>query len=553
MLRNLSVKLSHVSRYKNLLALLWKYGREGTEFRSQYEPLLHEEEVATDADEDQEPCKAEQLASDLEQLGPTFVKLGQLLSTRPDFLPPRYAEALSRLQDRVGEISFEEVREVVREELGQDPEAIFAHFDPQPLAAASLSQVHAAKLPDGRDVVVKVQRPGIRRTVIGDLDALEKIADFFDAHPPGGRPINVREVFDQFRRSILQELNFEKEAQNLEIMRKQLREFPLVRLPQPIETCSSPRVLTMERIDGCKVTDLETSSDKGGELAEALFSAFLHQVLVEGFFHADPHPGNVFLTRSGEVALIDLGMTARLTERNRELLVQLLLAISEGDADVAAKNALAMSEYDERSDPAQFRRAMADLIMQQQDAKIGELQVGNVVLEITLLAARCGVRVPAQMSLLGKMLLNLDRVGKRLDPGFDAPASIRHNAHQILRKRMMKNLAPGNLLARLVEAKEVIQWLPDRLNAILEALAENRMKIHVEALDERELIRGFQKIANRITIGVILAAVILAGAMMMEIETGWTLFGYPGLAISLFLLAVIGAAVLVIQILIQDQ
>jgi len=547
------VKLSHISRYKNLLSLLWKYGREGMEFRSQYEPLLSEEEVATDAEANEAPRKAEELASDLEQLGPTFVKLGQLLSTRPDFLPPRYAEALSRLQDRVGEISLEEVRTVIREELGDDPETVFAHFDPQPLAAASLSQVHAATLPDGQPVVVKVQRPGIRRTVIGDLDALEKVADFFEAHPPGGKSINVREVFDQFRHSILSELNFEKEAQNLETMRRQLEEFPLVRLPQALEAYSSPRVLTMEQIEGCKVTDLDARSEKGDELAEALFSAFLHQVLVEGFFHADPHPGNVFLTKSGEVALIDLGMTARLTERNRELLVQLLLAISEGDADVAAKNALAMSEYDEKSDPAQFRRAMADLIMQQQDAKVGDLRVGNVVLEITLLAARCGIRVPAQMSLLGKMLLNLDRVGKRLDPDFDAPASIRRNAHRILRKRMMKNLAPGNLLARLVEAKEVVQWLPDRLNAILEALAENRMKIHVEALDERELIRGFQKIANRITIGVILAAVILAGAMMMEVETGWTLFGYPGLAISLFLLAVIGAAILVVQILMQDQ
>jgi len=291
----ISLKPQHLNRYRQIAWIFMKYGRSDlVKTTGLSEALSAEQQIPPE-----EKAKAEELAADLEQLGPTFIKMGQLLSTRVELLPPPYLEALSRLQDKVEPFSFGEVEKIVNEELGVRLSKAFSQFEDQPMAAASLGQVHRAVLRDGRPVAVKVQRPNIRERMVEDFEALEDIAEFFDKHTELGQRYEFCNLLDQFRRSLLQELDYRQEASNLRTMREQLRDFPRVIVPAPIPDYCTSRVLTMEFVPGKKITELNPLGRMefdGTALAEELFRAYLEQILVDGFFHADPHPGNVFIT-----------------------------------------------------------------------------------------------------------------------------------------------------------------------------------------------------------------------------------------------------------------
>jgi predicted unusual protein kinase regulating ubiquinone biosynthesis (AarF/ABC1/UbiB family) len=502
------------------------------------------------------PPQASELATDIEKLGPTFVKLGQLLSTRADFIPPMYAQALSRLQDDVQPFSYEEVEAIVAVELGARVSKAFSDFERKPLAAASLGQVHRAALRDGRPVAVKVQRPGIREKMAEDLDAMQEIAEFFDAHTEVGHRYNFTMIIEELRKSLMRELDYRIEAGNLHTFRARLRKFERIIIPEPVDDYSTGRVLTMDYIAGRKITRLGPLARlefDGAELADELFQAYLQQILVDGVFHADPHPGNVFLTEDRRIALIDLGMVGRIGPRMQEQLLRLLLGLSEGRSDDAAESALRMGEPREDFDELQFRRRIGDLVGQQQQATLDQIQVGRVVLEVNQIAAETGIRVPSELTMLGKTLLNLDLVGRSLDRTFDPNESIRRNAADILQKRMVRDLSPNTFFATLLDAKEFIERLPARMNQVLDLIAANKIRVKVDAIDELALITGLQKIANRITLGLVLAALIIAAALMMRVETKFRLFGYPGFAMLFFLGATGGVIALVINILSSDR
>ena len=481
-------------------------------------------------------------------MGPTFIKLGQLLSTRADFLPPAYIHALTRLQDNIAPFSFEEIDAIVTHELGVRISKAFSNFEIKPLAAASLGQVHRAWLRDGRAVVVKVQRPGIREIIAEDLDALEDIAQFLDKHTEWGKRYRFVET--------LEELDYRQEARNLLTLNVNLKNFHRIVVPIAIEDFTTSRVLTMEYISGQKVTSLSPLARMelmGAELAEELFRAYLQQILVDGFFHADPHPGNVFITDDHRVALLDLGMTGRIAPRLQENLLQLLLAVSEGRSDDAATVAIKIGEVTEQFEETSFRNRVAALVGAQQAATLEQMQVGRVVLEITQASAESGLRLPAELTMLGKTLLNLDLVGRTLDPQFDPNASIRRNGATMLQERLWKALSPGNLFGGMLELKDLLMRLPGRVNQILDVVARNDLKVKVDAIDEIVLIEGMQKVANRITVGLILAALIVGAALMMRIDSSFRLFGYPGLAILCFMGAGGGGLVLIINILMHDR
>jgi predicted unusual protein kinase regulating ubiquinone biosynthesis (AarF/ABC1/UbiB family) len=288
-------------------------------------------------------------------------------------------------------------------------------------------------------------------------------------------------------------------------------------------------------------------------LADELFRAYLDQILVHGFFHADPHPGNVLITTDGRLALIDLGMVARLVPRMQDSLLQILLAISEGRGDEAAALAERMGRKAETYDAQTFRRSVGDLVARHETARLKDIQVGKIVLQITHTSAECGIRAPRELTMLGKALLNLDEVARTLDPDFDPNEKVRERAAEVMRERLKQSLSPGNIFSSMLELKEFAERLPRRVNDILDRVANNEMTLRVDTIDEKYLMEGFQKIANRITTGLVLAALIIAGALVMRIETAWTLFGYPGLAIILFLAACAGGFWLVITILFRDE
>jgi len=546
-----SLKAQHVPRYARIARLLLAHSH-AADLRDPALPLGDDGDGALSGDAERD---AAALADDLEAMGPTFVKLGQLLSTRADLLPPAYLDALARLQDDVAPIGFDVVEQVVEREVGHRLSKAFASFDHEPLATASLGQVHRAALRDGRPVAVKVQRPGVRDQVVEDMDVLGELAAFLDERTRAGRRFGFGDMVREFRASLLAELDYRREASNLRLLGECLAGHDRIVVPQPVDDYTTSTVLTMELVDGRNVASLGPLAQQelaGGALADALFDAYLHQVLVHGFFHADPHPGNVLVTADGRLALVDLGMVARVEPALQDRLVRLLLAVSEGRGGDAAAVLADLAVATERYDPATFRRRITELVQQNQAVTTEQLQAGRVVGELARIAGESGLRPPSELTMLGKALLNLDQVAAHLDPGFDPNDAIRRHVAGILRERMRQSASPGNVLAAALEAKEFAEKLPGRVNKVMDALAEGHLTLHVKGIDEAELMRGIQKLANRVTTGVVVAALIVGAAMIMRIETGAELFGYPALAIVLFLLAALAGVWLVTSSLLND-
>ncbi len=547
----ISIKPEHLKRYRDIALLIARYGRPGLVKEAGLEAAGVDVTRNGHAEAD-----AESLAADLEKLGPTFIKLGQVLSTRYDLLPAVYVDALARLQDHVAPFPFEEVERTVNSELGIRMSKAFSEFDRRPLAAASLGQVHRARLRDGRRVAVKVQRPHIRETIADDLDALDQIASWLDEHTDFGRERRLKGMLDEFRKSVMRELDYRREAQNLITLRTNLESFELILVPRPVDDFTTGRVLTMDYVDGTKITTLSPVVRlelPAAEMADELFKAYLKQILVDGFFHADPHPGNVFVTRDHRLALLDLGMVAFIPPQMQSALTQLVLAISEGRSDDVAGYALEVSQRTAAFDEHGFARAVTDLVALEQNPALGNIEVGKIVLAVLNASGRYGVMLPPELGMLGRALLNLDQVGKVLDPDFDPNRAVREHAAEIIRQRLMQSVSPGRLFQNVIEVKDFAERLPGRVNRILESLASNELQIRVVAFDEDKLLSGFHKIANRITIGIVIAALVIGAAMLMRVSTRFQILGYPGVAMICFFLAAMGGLLLMLQILRDDR
>jgi ubiquinone biosynthesis protein len=314
--------------------------------------------------------------------------------------------------------------------------------------------------------------------------------------------------------------------------------------------------LTMEYIEGKKITalnPLRVLEIDGGLLADELFRAYLKQFLIDGLFHADPHPGNVFLTDDDRIALLDVGMVGRMTRTFQDNLLRLMLAISEGRGEMAAHAAMKMGEEKEGFDRAAFERRITDLVADNSDAILSRLNAGKVTLEITRISADCWFRLPPEFTMVAKAFLNLDRVVYTLDPNFDPNIIIRERANEILQRNILRSVAPNNLLSSVVDLKEFAEKLPTRVNKILDAAGNNDLRFKVDAIDEKVVLEGLQKVANRITLGLVVAALIVGAAMLMRVETSFRIFGYPGLAMIFFLLAAAAGLVLVFSILFYDE
>ncbi|HEY4415948.1 MAG TPA: AarF/UbiB family protein [Verrucomicrobiae bacterium] len=548
----LSLKPHHLKRYKDIAWLFWKYGTSDLAKEFANDDLQDGESIRPESKGQPNP---EELADDLERMGPTFIKFGQLLSSRPDLLPEPYLKALTRLQDKVKPFPYSEVEQIVASELGVRISKAFAFFDEKHLAAASLGQVHLAALRDGRPVVVKVQRPEIRQQIAEDFEVLEEIAHFFDEHTEIGHRYRFGKLLAEFKNTLLQELDYQREANNLTTLAKNLESFPHIFVPLPVADYSSRHVLTMDYVEGAKITALSPLvrlEFNGAALAEELFKAYLKQILVDGFFHADPHPGNVFLTTDGRLALLDLGMVGRLTAGMQETLLRLLLAVTEGNGDEAVKIVLRISETDSEFKEADFRKQANDFISEQRDQTLNHQNLGKALLQMSRAAAETGLYVPTELTILGKTLLQLEEVGQTLHPEFNPNASVRRNVAEILRHRMLKAGSPGNVFNSLMEMKDFVGGLPERVNKILDAAGNAEFEINVRTPDAKHLLHGFEKIANRVTTGIVLAALIVGAALMMRISSPFQILGYPGIAMICFLVAIGGGGWLIISILWKD-
>lgn len=536
-----------MSRRSQILRLLMRYRHSGVFSGMNLDAASNQADVPADGN-------PEQFVSDLEALGPTFVKLGQMLSTRPDMVPVEFATALERMQEKVAPIPVERIHAIIEQELGVGVNKLFASFDPEPLGCASIAQVHRAVLHDGRQVAVKVQKPEVAAQLRSDLEALRSFALAADHLTQVGRRVRLRDWLNEFAKTLMQELDYHAEAENLARFGRHLRPFRRLWVPQPIWDYSSQRVLTMELATGVRVdaiSGVRRTEQDMDPLAAALIRGYLDQIFVHGEIHADPHPGNLRVMPDGRLAIFDLGMVAHMPPRLRERLLKILFAAVDGRGEEVADDLISISTRLEAFDEERYLRETGQLIARY--AASGSFSEGRVVLDMVRIATACGLRTPPELSLLGKALLNLETVCRLLAPELDTRRIVERQLQHVMRARLKKSLSAANIASEAMELQQLLRDGPRKLSDIMALLAENRLQMKVTGLEESRLMENLQKIANRVAAGIISAALIMAAAMMMRIDTGWHLFGYPLIALILLFIGVVLGLGIVTSALLFDR
>lgn len=511
----------------------------------------------------------------LVELGPAFVKLGQVLSTRPDLLPEPYIREIEHLQDDVGQIPLSEVEALIQNELGGRLSKLFASFDGDPIGTASLGQVHAAELRDGRAVVVKVQRPGIRDPLAHDMEFFHEVAEFLTAHTEAGSRIDMIGVIQQLERAIADELDYRTEARNAAVFRRALAGFPRILIPKVIEAYSSERVLTTERIRGVKIQDIPPMTrieHDFGPLADEFAKAYLQQITIDGHFHADPHPGNVFIVLPGmenpwtpseiaagerrtetraavtaigkmeqeaqadaapappadgpKLALIDFGMTARLPEALKDTIVRLLLNMADNRGDAAADTLIEMGKATETFDRAGYTSDIAALIARNYDRSVGDVQSGVAMYEMINISYQRGLRLPSELTLLAKAMFNLDAVSRALDPTYNPVDAIRSYGNRIASDRAKKELSPSRLFQIATQTSDLLTVLPHRIDVISSRLAAGEFMLRIDTPAVPVLLQALHKIANRIFSGLVLCGLLVASSMLMPYRRSLGTIGF---------------------------
>src|SRR2546427_172190 len=435
------LRTRNIGAYRDLLVLFTKYGRKDFRLALQPEDLLVPDH-AVGAMEPDVKARAEAFAKSLKAMGPTYIKFGQILSTRPDIVPPEYIAALESLQDSVEPFSFADVERIVEEELGARISKMFDSFESTPMAAASLGQVHRAVLRDGREVVVKVQRPNVREEVKKDLEVFTDIAQTLEEHTEVGRKMNLVGAIDQAKITLMNELNYVQEARNTEVLRHNLADFPLIYVPTVVHDLTSQRVLTTELVHGRKVsklTPLQLIEHDFAELATVVTRAYLKQICVDGFWHSDPHPGNVFIREldgQSQVVLLDFGMVSRISEAFQDEIIKLLLAISSNRGTEVAEACVRLSEVQERFEGTKFAREISMIVATFHDVDVQQINVGQLLFNVITITNNNELKAPPELAMLAKTLLNLDAITKRLDPKFDPQTVIREYAQRLMTQKL---------------------------------------------------------------------------------------------------------------------
>ncbi|WP_202845251.1 ABC1 kinase family protein [Luteimonas saliphila] len=542
--------MQRISRTSQIIAMLARYRSSG--ILTGLDLGDTQEEDVADAETD---ALAERFVSDLEEMGPAFVKLGQALSTRPDLVPAAWIAALERTQDDATPAPIGDIEVLLERELGVRASKVFAQIDPEPMAAASLAQVHRAVLHDGRVVALKIQRPDVAGAVRADLDVLARLAGTADALTDAGRRLRLADWIAEFRKAMLHELDYRIEAENLDRFGRHLAGYERLRVPVPLWDYVTPHLLVMEWIDGINVTRISglrrTEQDTAPATVE-LLRAYLDQVFVHGDIHADPHPGNVLLCPDGRIALIDLGMVAIIPPRQRERLLKLVFAAVDGRGEDVARELVALGTRLEDFDESAYVREISQVVARYASAT-RRASEGRMVLDLVRRATECGLRTPPEISLLGKTLLNLERVVDALSPEIDVRREIEAHLQSLMRDRLRKALSPANLATEAMELQELVREAPRKLSDTLSLLAGNRMQVRLAGLDDSRLMENLQKIANRIASAVVIAALLLSSTQLMRMQVGPTLLGYPALAVLMFLVAAVLGLILVIGAMRHDR
>jgi ubiquinone biosynthesis protein len=470
----------------------------------------------------------------LEELGTTYVKLGQLLSSRPDLLPDPYIDELARLVDDVPPFPFVDVQAVILAELGDD---VFASIDPEPLAAASVAQTHRALLKTGREVVVKVRRPGVVEQVELDLSVLRSTARFVEGRSEAAQLLQVQALADELEVHLRQELDFVEEAHNTELIAKLVEDYERLVVPEVIRPYVTESVLVLEYIEGAKVeAGHALGQEEASELARQFFSAYVFQVVVEGVYHADPHAGNILLTPDGRLALLDFGLIGRLDDDTRRGLSLLLLAIAQNRADDVADLILGLSLTDLRSEQPGFVHDVRRKLPRFHWRPLSGIRAGESLADLQRIALEHSIALPTSFALVGKTLAQADSIARILDPELDPISLMEEEALEVMLVEAERRLEPNRLFAYLYTQLDPLTRLPRKAAHVLSELEQGSFKIGVVPTGLGELEANLRSIANRVGAAIIVGALLLASSIIVRVHrfewvgiTGFCLAGLIGL------------------------
>ena len=477
----------------------------------------------------------ERLRMMFEDLGPTFIKFGQVLACRPDMLPLEYSREFLKLTDSVAPFPVAEARNIIEEDLKASIKDLFASFDDDPVAAASIAQVHRAVLHDGREVMVKVQRPHIVRMIDRDISIMQSLADLIAARVPEMAPYNIPGIVDEFARTIKRELDFFIEASNAVQLRKNFETSAVLYIPQVFTDISSKRVLVLEKVEGIRIDEYERLDREGydrKDLARKGAAAFFKMVLQDGLFHADPHPGNIFVLPDGRLGLVDFGIMGRVTEENMEYFASIFLALASHDYDDLVRLYIDMGFLsEETTDIEKFQREMkedlAELLEPYYAMQVKQIDFGAYIDRVTQILIRHHMRLPSNLYLMDKALITLEGILKQLDPEFNYFEAAKPYVAELVSRRRNPLRAAQNVKKSMTDFIDAFVLLPKQAKLSFRKLLHGdfRMSLHHEELDH--LIRDIDKSSNRLAFSIITAAIIVGSSIVIHAAHGPMLFGLP--------------------------
>ena len=483
-----------------------------------------------------------------EQLGTTFIKLGQFLVSRPDLMPVEYTRELAKLLDHAPPVAVAEVRATIERAFDKPVDEIFASFDDAPIAAASIAQVHGVRLPSGERCVVKVRRPGIVNRVETDLQILADLARRADAHIEAAQLLQVRAIIDEIDNHLHNELDLRADAANTEIIARNLANFDAIHVPRVHVDLVTSDVFVMEYIDGVPVAAADfLDSAQRSNIAQQLLRAYIKQILLDGVYHADPHGGNFLITPAGTLVLLDFGLIGRLDEDTRYEFAVLLLALADNRADDLADVLISMSSTDRSSDQRLFHQELRRLLPRYQLSSLGQISIGDGLSEIQRLALTCRIGLPVPLALIAKTLSQVDSIARELDPDIRPFEVVKKYASELMVAQVRASMDPSSVASMTAGPALALSRLPRRIDHLLEKAERGELTIGVVPTELKEMVAAARSVTNRISISIILAATLIASGPLMNVHGVRTLFGYPALGLISLIAATTMGMVLIVS------
>ncbi|SJZ72362.1 ABC1 kinase family protein [Selenihalanaerobacter shriftii] len=537
---SLNRRYRHMQRYRKIAEVLIKNGFGYLiDSLDLYQFLPLSKRFNIDSKESNNLSRAKRIRLVLEELGPAFVKLGQLLSTRTDLIPQNYIDEFTKLQDDVPALSFEVIVEHIEEALTQPYNEIFDKIEKAPLAAASIGQVHKAYLKNGEEVVIKVQRPNIKEVIQTDLGIIFNLANMIKKRGLMDDFLDPVEIAEEFDRVIKKELDYELEGRNATKFKKNFATNDNVKIPKVYWDLTSKKLLVLEYIDGTKLSTVcnkETDFNRK-KLAEIGARSFMKQVLIDGFFHGDPHPGNLLITGEEQISFLDFGIVGRITPDNMKDIANLFISVTKEDVDKIVKELLDLGVLTRQINKQALKREMSELLDEYYGKSLQEIDIGRIINQMLELAFKYKIKLPPDFILLGKALITIEGVGADLDPEFNALTVAEPFAYKLLKERLNPKRLIKELFDDTRDLYEFLMNFPERLDNIVRLLEDQDLRIELKHVGLDDLISKLDIVTNRLSISVIITALIVGSSLIMQVEKGPLFFGFPIIGLSGYLIA----------------